>query len=80
LQFSLVDCDIDASQIESVIEIHDCPIVDIRNNRFSSKDAASNLLLVAKTENMMANISNNPGLNEPEIWQDNGKTVSIRTR
>ena len=79
LQFSMVNCDINASQLESVIEIHDCPNVIIRDNTFSIKGPASELLLVARSEDMMANISNNPGLSETNTREENGKFVSINT-
>jgi hypothetical protein len=78
LRFTLIDCDISASGLESVVEIHDCPDVAIRNNRFSIQNANNNLLLIARSENMVASISNNPGLDEPKITEDNGKSVLIK--
>ncbi len=79
LRFSLVDCDINASQLESVIEIQDCLDVEIRNNRFSANSAASKLLLIARSEDMTARISNNQGINEPQTKEGNGKKVFIQS-
>jgi hypothetical protein len=79
LRFSLIDCDINASQLESVIEIQDCLDVEVRNNRVSAKSAASKLLLIARSEDMTASISNNRGINELQIKEDNGMKVSIKS-
>ncbi len=78
-QFSLVDCDIKASDLDTVIEIRNCHDVLIADNRIELSEATIGIYLRADAHAMSGRVQNNRGLGSPVISENNGMRVNVLT-
>ena len=78
-QFTLLDCDITATDPEMAvaIEIHNCLDVLISDNRIKLGQETSGILLQADAHDVDARIMNNTGLDTPVIKDRNGRAVKV---
>lgn len=81
-QFTLVDCDIVAADLDTAIaiEIRNCREVLIASNRVALSDATTGIYLQADAHGMSGRIWDNTGLGTPVIEEKNGMHVSVATR
>ena len=78
-QFTLVDCDIVATDADTAIaiEIRDCLDVLVTDNRLELGEATTGILLQADAHDMNVRIQNDKGLGTPVIREKSGKSVRV---
>ena len=77
IRFTMSDCDVESSGLESDIEIHDCEKLVLTGNRFTGSRPAASLLLTARETDMQATVRGNTGLDEPRLYETNDHRVLV---